>query len=76
MSTRPFKIVIKNGQHVREDLTDEEIADAQRRTAEEQADQQARQIASDREAAIKAFVENLFDNQQALKRTTPPPQGG
>lgn len=38
MSTRPFKVIIdEHGERVRIDLTDEEIADAQRRTAEEQA---------------------------------------
>ena len=57
MATRPFKIVIKDGQHVRQDLTDEEIADCQRRTDEENAQRQER----DREAARLKRREELID---------------
>lgn len=73
MSSRPFKIVIKDGQHIRQDLTDEEIADAQRRTAEEQAEKQARQAKADKHAAMMAYLEQLYDaSQTTLKRPTPP----
>lgn len=45
------------------ELTDEEIADAQRRTAEEQTARQARQAAEDRRAAMMAYLEELYDNR-------------
>lgn len=68
MSTRPFKMVIINGEHVRQDLTDAEIADAQRRTAEEQAEQQARQARADKHSAMMAYLEQLYDNRDQATR--------
>jgi len=71
LSSRPFKIVINSaGERVRQDLTDEEIADAQRRTAEEQAQQQARQARADKQEAMMRWLEEQYDN-----RNNPPPAG-
>jgi hypothetical protein len=65
MSTiRPFKITINDkGERVAVDLTDAEIADAQQRTAVEQAERAVRDLAVAREAALKSFLIQLAARQ-------------
>lgn len=66
MATRPFKIVInEKGQHVRQDLTDAEIVDAQQRTAAENAERQARDARATKQAAMMAYLEQLYDSRNA-----------
>jgi hypothetical protein len=63
MSVRPFKIVIKDGRHVRVDLTDAEIADAQQRTAAENTERQAKDARALKMAAMMAYLEQLYDSR-------------
>lgn len=64
MSARPFKIMINaSGDYVRVDLTDAEIADAQQRTAIESAERQQRDARAAKQAAMMAYLEQLFDSR-------------
>lgn len=67
MATRPFKIIIQNGQHVRVDLTDAEIADSQARTAAENAERQTRDARTAKQAAMMAYLEELYDNRNRAR---------
>jgi hypothetical protein len=64
MSARPFKTVLNDkGEQVRVDLTDAEIADAQQRTAAENAERAVRDLAIARATALQQFLIKLAAHQ-------------
>jgi hypothetical protein len=64
---RPFKTILKDGRPIRVDPTDEEIAEAQQRTAAEQVERQARQAIEDKHTAMMAYLEQLYDSTTRIR---------